>query len=251
MTLPAIFTMSRWEQRRRDVDNGLTIHDKAWRLYDAIGAAAYSGRSGASRVIANNTRATTLAGGAIRSIRLHNTDIITMGPDPDNPGGLALEFNSGGYRTVTTAERLNRYLQPLGLMFSRIGGQWTIIAQQEAIPHVGSGIVWDGRNTITARFLPRANTPDACPTPDPELERLLAEEERINMQLREPTREDWPAVRDVRPGDEIRCCDTWHPVSEVITSGVAATIRFADGHQHISAQPSDRAWTRRRSLTNA
>lgn len=63
------------------------------------------GRNKVSRAIANNTRARVTNGGQDVAITLHNTDIIVFNGD----GTLTL--NSGGWQTVTTKERLNRYTQ--------------------------------------------------------------------------------------------------------------------------------------------
>ena len=38
------------------------------------------------------------------AVRLHNTDVLTFHPNGD------VQINSGGWRTVTTKSRLNRYL---------------------------------------------------------------------------------------------------------------------------------------------
>lgn len=59
------------------------------------------GRSKEFRTIANNTVARLVDGGA--AIRLHQTDIVTFFENDD------IRLDSGGWLTVTTKERLNRY----------------------------------------------------------------------------------------------------------------------------------------------
>ena len=62
------------------------------------------GRNKQARAIANNTTARILDDGRV-AIRLHQTDIITF----ETGGNITL--NSGGWLSVTTKERLNRYTQ--------------------------------------------------------------------------------------------------------------------------------------------
>lgn len=71
-------------------------------------------RNKTRRKIANNTYLETREGGAI-AVRLHNTDILTF-----RPGETV--FNSGGWLTVTTKERFNRFT-PLGRFYSD-KGEW-------------------------------------------------------------------------------------------------------------------------------
>lgn len=59
------------------------------------------GRSKTDRKAANNTTVRLIDGGV--AIRLHSTDIVTINDD----GSMVL--NSGGWLSVTTKERLNRY----------------------------------------------------------------------------------------------------------------------------------------------
>ena len=54
-----------------------------------------------------------------RVIRLHNTDILTFTGDK-------VVLNSGGYRTVTTKRRLNRYL-PDNIKVYQKNGIWLVI----------------------------------------------------------------------------------------------------------------------------
>jgi hypothetical protein len=68
-------------------------------------------RTGKSKCkkIANNTYEISRAG--VFSIRLHDTDIITIKGDK-------IILSSGGYRTRTTKDRLNKYL-PYGRVFQK------------------------------------------------------------------------------------------------------------------------------------
>jgi hypothetical protein len=66
-----------------------------------------------SRVIANNTFEYFREDGT-RVIRLHTTDIMEFRPDG------TIKLNSGGWRTVTTKERMNRYL-PCGRIYQDKG----------------------------------------------------------------------------------------------------------------------------------
>ena len=67
--------------------------------------------------IKNNTRLFRHDNGVIDiffTLRLHNTDIITIRPQ-------GWELNAGGWRTVTTKHRLNNY-GPVGV--SQVKGEW-------------------------------------------------------------------------------------------------------------------------------
>lgn len=64
-----------------------------------------AGRDKTSRAIANNTRA-TIDGNNI-NIRLHSTDVVIM---TDNCKESGYIIDSGGWRSVTTKERINRYI---------------------------------------------------------------------------------------------------------------------------------------------
>jgi len=62
------------------------------------------GKTSASRrKIGNNTYATILPGSGSVVIRLHETIVVTIYPDD------AVKVNSGGYRTSTTKNRINKY----------------------------------------------------------------------------------------------------------------------------------------------
>jgi hypothetical protein len=61
------------------------------------------GKTSASRrKIGNNTYATIQPDGSV-AIRLHSTDVVTIYPDD------AVKVNSGGWRTSTTKDRINKY----------------------------------------------------------------------------------------------------------------------------------------------
>lgn len=67
-----------------------------------------------SRSIANNTRLERREDGSI-AVRLHATDVVTYRPD----GSIVLE--SGGWRTVTTKDRMCRYLPAPWRVYSERG----------------------------------------------------------------------------------------------------------------------------------
>jgi hypothetical protein len=58
--------------------------------------------SASKRKIGNNTYATIQPDGSV-TIRLHSTDVVTIYPDD------AVEVNSGGWRSSTTKDRINKY----------------------------------------------------------------------------------------------------------------------------------------------
>ena len=75
------------------------------------------GRCRLSRKLANNTYA--VCDGEVLAIRLHQTNILTFYPDG------SVRVSSGGWRTVTTKQRLNRFLPGEIYVFSR-DRQWWI-----------------------------------------------------------------------------------------------------------------------------
>lgn len=78
--------------------------------------AKLTGRCSKSRKVANNTYLERRPGGDI-AVRLHATDVVTFHAD-----GTAT-LNSGGWLTVTTKERINRYL-PSGIVLHSVKGRW-------------------------------------------------------------------------------------------------------------------------------
>lgn len=75
-----------------------------------------TGRCKERRKVANNTWAERRPNGDI-AIRLHATDVVTYSPD----GSITL--NTGGWFTVTTKERMNRFT-PFGI--SSVKGEWQV-----------------------------------------------------------------------------------------------------------------------------
>jgi len=75
-----------------------------------------TGRCKERRKVANNTWAERRPNGDI-AIRLHDTDIVTYSPD----GSITL--NTGGWFTVTTKERMNRFTT-FGV--SSVKGEWQV-----------------------------------------------------------------------------------------------------------------------------
>jgi hypothetical protein len=79
------------------------------------------GRNKTDRPLANNTR--VIDRGDRIAIRLHNTDIVSFFPNGDT------EFNSGGWRTMTTKDRMH---YAGGFTISSRGGNWTILHRGQA-----------------------------------------------------------------------------------------------------------------------
>ena len=76
-----------------------------------------------ARKVAHNTIERTLTDGT-RVVRLHLTDIVTFSPD----GSVTL--NSGGFKSLTTKERMNRYL-PSGWSLWAERGCWYLCNRAE------------------------------------------------------------------------------------------------------------------------
>lgn len=96
-----------------------------------------------AKILANNTVEYRKDG--TRVIRLHHTDIMTFLPNGK------IRLNSGGWQTVTTKERLNRYLpRPYGI--SQRKGQWSLCAHwsDDCVPF------YDGIEFDPAKGLPKA-----------------------------------------------------------------------------------------------
>lgn len=83
-----------------------------------------------SKFIANNTLQVEYLDGR-KSIRLHTTDIVT-----EKDGVITL--NSGGWKTVTTKDRINSYSWENGLR------KWPYISQKNHQWFIGDGIFYDG-----------------------------------------------------------------------------------------------------------
>lgn len=79
-----------------------------------------------SRVnLANNTSLVQLAHGLV-AVYLHDTPILTI---MDYPDGIArLNVRSGGYRTVTTKQRLNKLLSGVAYIYQK-NFVWYIVEQ--------------------------------------------------------------------------------------------------------------------------
>ena len=89
-----------------------------------------TGRCSTRRKIANNTYLER--NGDDINIRLHNTVIMTFKPNGD------VSFDSGGWRTVTTKQRMNefqniaRFYTDRGIWYMRLGQSWSDNAKQFA-----------------------------------------------------------------------------------------------------------------------
>lgn len=82
---------------------------------EAEKACTSRGKPAARRKLANNTWVERRDAGF--AVRLHDTDVVTYYPD----GSIRLD--TGGWRTVTTKERINRF-SPFGI--SSVKGVWTV-----------------------------------------------------------------------------------------------------------------------------
>lgn len=93
----------------------------------------------AGKPIANNTRLHTLAGDAI-GLRLHNTDVLTFYPD----GSIGID--TGGWHTVTTWNRIGRYLDAPWRIYSDKGEwRWVHWSGERVLPFIdGMTILPDG-----------------------------------------------------------------------------------------------------------
>lgn len=91
--------------------------------FDKLDAETLRSRAGAavdSRKVANNTYAHRIDADNI-GIRLHATDVLTFSRDG------AITLNTGGWYTVTTKERLNRFL-PAPLAVYSAAGTWHLFS---------------------------------------------------------------------------------------------------------------------------
>jgi len=77
-----------------------------------------TGRCRDARKVANNTYLQRREAGAI-AIKLHATDVVTY-----HPNG-AITMTSGGWKTITTKDRINRYL-PNRFYISQTQGVWAL-----------------------------------------------------------------------------------------------------------------------------
>lgn len=89
-----------------------------------------------SKVVAPNTVKYRRENGDV-VIRLHHTDIITRKPNGD------IILNSGGWRTVTTKDRMNEYMGH-GLSISQHKGVWTLHVPWQAHKAAGPYLYADG-----------------------------------------------------------------------------------------------------------
>lgn len=81
------------------------------------------GRNKENRTLANNTRVRKEGDNIV--ITLHNTDIITYYPNGD------IRLNSGGWKTLTTKERLNDF-SPFRVWQAK--GLWTVCVDGKSFP---------------------------------------------------------------------------------------------------------------------
>lgn len=133
----------------------------------AAADALLTGRNSQRRKIANNTWLERRPDGSIAA-RLHDTDVVTWTTDG------RVEFRTGGWNTVTTRERFNRYA-PEGLGFGTIkrvlyayAGSWdNKITASEGMSVRRSDVtdVRHGPDLVEASPSPVRRTPVAPPLP--------------------------------------------------------------------------------------
>ena len=105
-----------------------------------------TGRCANRRKVANNTYLERRDNGAI-AVKLHATDVLTLFPD-----GRVL-FDTGGWRTVTTKERINRFAPEVtvwsnrGVWYAGVSG---VGAEGDTVVFA-EGMVWDGEAFHGAR----------------------------------------------------------------------------------------------------
>ena len=100
-------------------------------------SAKLTGRNAVSRKLANNTKLYRLNDTTI-AVKLHNTDVITYHEDG------RIVFDSGGWKTPTTKERMNTY-SPARVCQSK--GMWDI-SIDHVLANYADGIIWDGKSWL-------------------------------------------------------------------------------------------------------
>lgn len=99
--------------------------------------------------IAHNTQLERLdveSGAAVIGVRLHATYVVRF------YGSDALRLDSGGWRTVTTKQRINRYL-PAGVSLAQKGGVWRVTDRRfgsEVVVDFSDGMLLRPDSAITA-----------------------------------------------------------------------------------------------------
>ena len=96
-------------------------------------AAKLTGRNSQSRKLANNTTLLRIDPSTI-AVKLHSTNVVTFHADG------RIVFDSGGWKTPTTKERMNSY-SPARVSQSQ--GTWEITIDGRAA-NFADGITWDG-----------------------------------------------------------------------------------------------------------
>ena len=107
--------------------------------------AALQGRSSARRKLANNTYLERRGDGSI-AVKLYETDVVTYHPDE------SLVFNSGGWLTATTKDRMNEYGKS-GYRIYSVRGVWYVGKDgswepDKAMPYKG-GLTFHADGTVT------------------------------------------------------------------------------------------------------
>jgi hypothetical protein len=102
--------------------------------------ALLQGRCKARRKVANNTYLRREAEGII-ALRLHDTDVLTF-IKADDAYPERVKYDTGGWRTVTTKDRINRF-GPAGVYVSSNRGIWYATGEASVVVF-NEGMIWDG-----------------------------------------------------------------------------------------------------------
>lgn len=93
---------------RGSADKAILVPDEhePWMIYEVLDARLHDrkGKPVFSRKVANNTYLERAVSGGGIAVRLHETDILTFWPNGN------VRFYTGGWGTVTTKERMHRFL---------------------------------------------------------------------------------------------------------------------------------------------
>jgi hypothetical protein len=118
------------------------------------------------KIVARNTF--KYQDGADTVYRLHGTDVVRRKPD----GSVVL--NSGGWKTVTTKERINSYIGA-GRALIQEGGQWYVC---------NSSYPWSDKNTKRVPYFDGIQVPQCFNKPNGAGAKIEAREIKLRAQIR-------------------------------------------------------------------
>lgn len=186
-----------------------------------------------SRKIGNNTYLQRREDGSI-AVRLHDTDVLTFHPD-----GRTV-YNSGGWRTVTTKERMNAY-GPLRVYTER--GVWYACPPSN----------WDSRVTYADGLTVKGDEITGTGTPPDERGDKRAVSKFVKAYMAALERGEVPAPG---PGDCFFCgmreVETRRPLGECTSDAEHIRSHFEEGYyvpsllaralEVFGASPASRNW---------